>query len=376
MAPKFSIIIPTYNVEQYIARALESCINQTFGDIEILVVDDRGCDKSVEIAKEYARLDSRIQILSNPSNLGTFASRLKGIKQARGLYVLMLDADDYLTPNACECLYQSIAPFISSCILDTQAPDIIHFKAIYAGDSTTSLIANILHKARYVLPTQWSAKPLKNAAIAYNFFLKSKHFPKFTLWDKCYKLSLLQCSLFYLQHIQTPLSKATDMLMFFVLANLAKSYVGIDSRLYVYCLNATSITQNPNAAPKRIQDMQKIATMLQTIATNLNTSYAAQIAQMLNAQLRSLIALESRFETSTKCQKGGGRLSRYVIPTLQANISSISARMLRLAQILESLAYLCAHYYVYIQFWQNQALSNISAITSQVPLKLGGLPNV
>ena len=306
MAPKFSIIIPTYNVEQYIARALESCINQTFGDIEILVVDDRGCDKSVEIAKEYARLDSRIQILSNPSNLGTFASRLKGIKQARGLYVLMLDADDYLTPNACECLYQSIAPFISSCILDTQAPDIIHFKAIYAGDSTTSLIANILHKARYVLPTQWSAKPLKNAAIAYNFFLKSKHFPKFTLWDKCYKLSLLQCSLFYLQHIQTPLSKATDMLMFFVLANLAKSYVGIDSRLYVYCLNATSITQNPNAAPKRIQDMQKIATMLQTIATNLNTSYAAQIAQMLNAQLRSLIALESRFETSTKCQKGGG----------------------------------------------------------------------
>ena len=96
MAPKFSIIIPTYNVEQYIARALESCINQTFGDIEILVVDDRGCDKSVEIAKEYARLDSRIQILSNPSNLGLFQTRLAGESAAKGSYILCLDADDYL----------------------------------------------------------------------------------------------------------------------------------------------------------------------------------------------------------------------------------------------------------------------------------------
>ncbi|EDP5489788.1 TPA: glycosyltransferase, partial [Campylobacter jejuni] len=51
--PKISIILPTFNVEKYIAKALESCINQTFKDIEIIVVDDCGSDKSIDIAKEY-----------------------------------------------------------------------------------------------------------------------------------------------------------------------------------------------------------------------------------------------------------------------------------------------------------------------------------
>ncbi|EIA5247276.1 glycosyltransferase family 2 protein, partial [Campylobacter jejuni] len=54
---KISIILPTYNVEQYIARAIESCINQTFKNIEIIVVDDCGSDKSIDIAKEYAKKD-------------------------------------------------------------------------------------------------------------------------------------------------------------------------------------------------------------------------------------------------------------------------------------------------------------------------------
>ncbi|MDY2823814.1 MAG: glycosyltransferase family 2 protein [Helicobacter sp.] len=102
--PTFSIIIPTYNVERYIARCLESCIHQTFGDIEILVIDDCGNDKSIEIAKTHANRDLRISIIHNPHNLGIFASRLEGIKYAQGHYTLMLDADDYLVPNACEIL--------------------------------------------------------------------------------------------------------------------------------------------------------------------------------------------------------------------------------------------------------------------------------
>ena len=65
---KISIILPTYNVEQYIARAIESCINQTFKNIEIIVVDDCGSDKSIDIAKEYAKKDDRIKIIHNEEN--------------------------------------------------------------------------------------------------------------------------------------------------------------------------------------------------------------------------------------------------------------------------------------------------------------------
>lgn len=67
---KISIILPTYNVEQYIARAIESCINQTFKDIEIIVVDDCGNDNSINIAKEYSKKDKRIKIIHNEKNLG------------------------------------------------------------------------------------------------------------------------------------------------------------------------------------------------------------------------------------------------------------------------------------------------------------------
>ena len=82
--PKISIILPTFNVEKYIARAIESCINQSFKDIEIIVVDDCGSDKSIDIAKEYVKKDERIKIIHNEENLGTFAARNNGVKAAGG----------------------------------------------------------------------------------------------------------------------------------------------------------------------------------------------------------------------------------------------------------------------------------------------------
>ncbi|EAI2146031.1 glycosyltransferase family 2 protein, partial [Campylobacter lari] len=105
---QISIILPTYNVEKYITRALESCINQTFKDIEIIVVDDYGNDKSIEIAKEYASKDNRIKIIHNEENLGTFASRNIGVLNAKSDFIMFLDPDDYLELNACELGFEKI----------------------------------------------------------------------------------------------------------------------------------------------------------------------------------------------------------------------------------------------------------------------------
>ncbi|EAL6184099.1 glycosyltransferase family 2 protein, partial [Campylobacter coli] len=102
--PKISIILPTFNVEKYIAKALESCINQSFKDIEIIVVDDCGSDKSIDIAKEYAKKDKRIKIVHNEKNLGTFAARNNGVKHSNSEYLMFLDPDDFLELEACEKL--------------------------------------------------------------------------------------------------------------------------------------------------------------------------------------------------------------------------------------------------------------------------------
>lgn len=120
--PKISIILPTYNVEQYIARAIESCINQTFKDIEIIVVDDCGNDNSINIAKEYSKKDKRIKIIHNEKNLGLLRARYEGVKVANSPYIMFLDPDDYLELNACEeCIK----------ILDEQDEvDLVFFNAI------------------------------------------------------------------------------------------------------------------------------------------------------------------------------------------------------------------------------------------------------
>ena len=100
--PRVSLILPVFNKEKYISHAIESCINQSYKNIEIILVDDKGSDRSIEIAQEYAQRDSRIKIVYNHSNLKTYHSRINGVKHASGEYIMFVDADDYLDLQACE----------------------------------------------------------------------------------------------------------------------------------------------------------------------------------------------------------------------------------------------------------------------------------
>ena len=104
---KVSIIIPVYNVEKYISQCLDSAINQSLKDIEIIIVDDCGSDKSMDIAKEYAKNDSRIKIIKNSQNQGPFTSRNNAVLAANGEYLVFLDSDDFLDLRACEIAYEA-----------------------------------------------------------------------------------------------------------------------------------------------------------------------------------------------------------------------------------------------------------------------------
>lgn len=103
---KISIIIPVYNVEKYLHECLDSIINQTFTDIEIICVDDGSTDKSSEILEEYEQKDKRFTVISQP-NKGVSAARNRGMQQAKGKYIMFVDSDDYIASNACELIYNS-----------------------------------------------------------------------------------------------------------------------------------------------------------------------------------------------------------------------------------------------------------------------------
>lgn len=103
--PKISVIIPVYNVEKYLPECLDSVVNQTLKEIEILCINDGSTDGSAEILEQYAKKDERIKVF-NQENLGAGSARNVGIKQAQGDFLAFLDSDDvYPSNDVLEVLY-------------------------------------------------------------------------------------------------------------------------------------------------------------------------------------------------------------------------------------------------------------------------------
>lgn len=123
---KVSVIIPVYNVEQYLAECMESILNQSLRDIEIICVNDGSTDGSPAILDEYTLKDSRIQVITQ-KNSGLSATRNVGIEHAKGTYVYFMDSDDMLQPSAFMELYT---------IAEQEKLDIVYFDAsiIYESD--------------------------------------------------------------------------------------------------------------------------------------------------------------------------------------------------------------------------------------------------
>ncbi len=115
--PKVSIVVSIYNVEDYVKKSIESVINQTEQDIEIILVDDGSTDSSGKICDEFALNDNRI-IVIHKENGGLSSARNKGINVATSEFVLLLDGDDYLALNAVEKLL---------CVSQSYPSDIIQF---------------------------------------------------------------------------------------------------------------------------------------------------------------------------------------------------------------------------------------------------------
>lgn len=100
--PVVSIIMPAYNAEKYIGQAIESVINQTYKNWELIIVDDCSTDSTLEKAYAFEKKDSRICIIKNPLNQGVATSRNKGIEVAQGKYIALLDSDDVWTIDKLE----------------------------------------------------------------------------------------------------------------------------------------------------------------------------------------------------------------------------------------------------------------------------------
>ena len=108
MNKKISIVVPVYNVEKYLGRCLKSLVNQTFRNIEIILVDDKSPDNCPALCDEWVEKDERVRVIHKEKNEGLGFARNTGIENASGDYITFVDSDDYIAENALEKALEAI----------------------------------------------------------------------------------------------------------------------------------------------------------------------------------------------------------------------------------------------------------------------------
>ncbi len=209
MNPYFTIIIPVYNTEKTLSRTLDSVINQTFSNLEIIIINDCSTDNSLELINSYIEKDSRILLINNKKNSGLIYNRKMGIKKAKGEYCLFLDSDDWLELKACEILYNK---------LNSTDIEVLEFGYIREPIKEKSKIDEI-----YSLSDIMTDKR------------------NFTIWNKAYKTELLKEVInnyesFYCNY-------AEDIFLSILISMFAKKFDFIKEYLHHYNLGTGISTQ-------------------------------------------------------------------------------------------------------------------------------------
>ena len=224
MTPKVSVIIPIYNSEKYLKRCIDSVINQTLKEIEIICINDGSKDNSVQILNNYSKKDDRI-IIINQENSGPGVARNNGIEHSNGDYIFFLDSDDYISKNALNDLLLNAYQHNS---------DLVLFKRAMFDDK----------KTYYNYPIY----DFKNENNFINQTFTYKNVKKYVINDaaapflKLYKKNLIKNA--SNAHFATHIKLGEDIIFNAKVFLNAKRISYLPEYLYFYKLNEDSITHN------------------------------------------------------------------------------------------------------------------------------------
>lgn len=211
-----SVIVPIYNVEAYLPHCIESILNQTYTNFELLLIDDGSTDSSGIICDSYCKLDGRCRAV-HQTNQGEFGARNRGLKEAVGEYIAFIDADDYVHQQYLEILYKAILENrYDIAVADAECvPDLYH-KTNRIDDSV-----------RYSVISQ--TELIKGLFSTVEFMV---------VWGKLYKRNLLEDQYFINKHI------ALDIEYNSRVYQSAIHIVHVEAKLYHWVCRPTSVTRN------------------------------------------------------------------------------------------------------------------------------------
>lgn len=209
MNPAISIVVPAYNKEPYIKQCMDSLINQTLKNIEIIVVDDASTDNTLQILRDYEKKDSRVKIIAKALNGGLHMARKTAVKATSGDYVLFVDADDEIELKTCEVLYS----YVSS-----HPADILHFGVSIHPEGKSDEDFAYSYDQMYA---QTNGDQSGDNIIKSSF---SSDFPHWMPWNVITALfngDLIRAS--FEKTVSTRLTKVEDAYEYFVTASSAKT---------------------------------------------------------------------------------------------------------------------------------------------------------
>lgn len=246
---QISIIIPLFNSCDFISRALQSCINQTLKDIEILVIDDKSEDKSLSIVLEFAKKDPRIKIFQNNENLGTFASRNWGVLRSSSDFVMFLDSDDFLTLDACEIALKEMK----------KGFDLLCFDAF-------------VHRVKTKQFYRFKQDKTFNQKEFLEFLSQQRHFC-WSVWAKCFRKDMILKS-FEKVKIDERLSYAEDVLFCYINFMFCEKIAVFKTCIYHYEFNDFGRYENKNKEilNQNYQDKKKSNELIKKLSLDFKNS--------------------------------------------------------------------------------------------------------
>lgn len=225
--PKFSIVIPFYNTGNLIKRSIESVLNQSCGDWELLLCDDGSSDiVTNSICSEYVGNDKRIRLL-HLCHKGPFFARAEGVRNSTGDYLVFLDSDDSLSPQTLDILLNKINGF--------ESPDIILYKFVRIQNNSNKVFSNFDDSIFY------NNFYTKDQKVIFERIFSKRSIPEAI--RKAVKNTVIKSSLPKDDSFDRN-DFAEDLLLTFLVASNSNSLLMIDDYLYYYFDNQDSITHH------------------------------------------------------------------------------------------------------------------------------------
>lgn len=234
--PFFSICLAAYNMEQFIESTLLSIINQSFQDLEIILVDDCSKDKTLNILEKF-KLDDRIKIIKHSRNLGLYASRVDGVTNSKGKFIILMDPDDMLlNPDILYILYNYYLKFNL---------DIIEYKTLASKYKSKKLFIydDKLHYHHY--PKKIIYQPELSDLLFY--YPGTKNYSEIlckNIWNQMIRKEVLIKTINYLgkDYYRELVITAEDTLFNIINRHFANNYSNINYYGYMYNIREKSIT--------------------------------------------------------------------------------------------------------------------------------------